>query len=52
MTYINKVVKPLLQLGYWFRFESVSKRSITETCVAADGKAERPAELPRLRGAA
>lgn len=38
MTYINKVAKLLLQLGYWDRFGAVSSRSITETCADADGK--------------
>ena len=38
MTYINKVAKPLLQLSYWDRFGSVSRRSITETCANPDGK--------------
>lgn len=38
MTYINKVSKLLLQLGYWVRFGAVSRRSITETCAPADRK--------------
>lgn len=38
MTYINKVTKLLLQLGYWVRFGAVSGRSITETCASADEK--------------
>lgn len=38
MTYINKVAKLLLQLGYWDGFGAVSSRSITETCADADGK--------------
>ena len=38
MTYINKVAKLLLQLGYWVRFGAVCDRSITETCASSDGK--------------
>ncbi|MDR6771360.1 hypothetical protein J2Y49_002082 [Azospirillum sp. BE72] len=38
MTYINKVTKLLLQLGYWVRFGAVSDRSITETCASTDEK--------------
>lgn len=50
MTYINKVAKLLLQLGYWDRFGAVSSRSITETCADADeksGPAGRTATIAR-----
>ena len=50
MTYINKVAKLLLQLGYWDRFGAVSSRSITETCADANeksGPAGRTATIAR-----
>lgn len=51
MTYINKVAKLLLQLGYWDRFGAVSSCSMTETCASADRKSGPVGRIAPLRAA-